>query len=62
MMGTTAAEMALVSAAEFWMGSTPADVERVIEECRRGGNDEARCKDWFERESPVAAWSSMAST
>ena len=47
------AEMVLVPAGEFWMGSTEAEVERAIEECRTSGvTEEANCKIWVRRELP----------
>jgi formylglycine-generating enzyme required for sulfatase activity len=45
-------EMVLIPAGEFWMGSPPEEISRVIDECRKQGRDEAICKLWFEREGP----------
>jgi len=50
--GDDGAEMVLVPAGEFWMGSTREEVDRVIEECKKAGQPEASCKDWNERELP----------
>jgi len=50
--GDDGAEMLLVPAGEFWMGSTPAEIERVKDECKKVGNSEDNCKQWFEREGP----------
>jgi formylglycine-generating enzyme required for sulfatase activity len=50
--GDDGAEMVLVPAGEFWMGSTRAEVDRAIEECKKAGLAEGTCKDWMERELP----------
>src|SRR5207249_4244997 len=46
------AEMVLIPAGEFWMGSAPAEMERAREECKKAGVPEASCKSWMEREAP----------
>ena len=49
--GEDGGDMVLVPAGEFLMGSTEAEVNRLIEDCKNGGT-EAQCKRWFERELP----------
>jgi formylglycine-generating enzyme required for sulfatase activity len=46
------AEMVLVPAGEFWMGSDAAEVERFKQECRKAGVSEESCRRWGEREAP----------
>jgi formylglycine-generating enzyme required for sulfatase activity len=47
------AEMVLIPAGEFWMGSTPAEVERAKDECKKLGIAEATpCETFHERERP----------
>jgi formylglycine-generating enzyme required for sulfatase activity len=46
------AEMVLVPAGEFWMGSDQAEVDRFVEACKRAGQSESSCKQWGEREGP----------
>jgi formylglycine-generating enzyme required for sulfatase activity len=48
--GEDGAAMVLVSAGGFWMGSDPAEVEVVKEECQRRGGSADFCKERFERE------------
>jgi formylglycine-generating enzyme required for sulfatase activity len=50
--GEDGAEMVLVPAGEFWMGSEPAETARAAEVCRKGGSTEAQCTQWLEREVP----------
>ncbi len=50
--GEDGAEMVLVPAGEFWMGTSPEDVARLVEECRRFGDDEGACRRWIEPEAP----------
>lgn len=50
--GDDGAEMVLVPAGEFWMGSNPAEVEKAKEDCKKQGVAEASCKGWIEREQP----------
>jgi formylglycine-generating enzyme required for sulfatase activity len=52
--GDDGAEMVLVPAGEFRMGSTREEVDRTIAECRKHSSNpsEAQCRDWFERELP----------
>jgi formylglycine-generating enzyme required for sulfatase activity/uncharacterized caspase-like protein len=52
--GDDGAEMVLVPAGEFRMGSTREEVDRTIAECRKHSSNptEAQCKDWYERELP----------
>jgi hypothetical protein len=52
--GDDGAEMVLVPAGEFTMGSTRAEVDRVIGECRKHWRrpTEAQCKDEYEPELP----------
>jgi formylglycine-generating enzyme required for sulfatase activity len=50
--GDDGADMVLVPAGEFWMGSTRAEVDRATEECKKAGVAEGTCKDWTERELP----------
>jgi formylglycine-generating enzyme required for sulfatase activity len=50
--GEDGAEMALVPAGEFWMGSSPAEFERAVLECRSAGNPDADCRRLFEDEMP----------
>ena len=42
--GADGAEMVLVPAGEFWMGSTRGEVDRAIDECKRLGIKEDLCK------------------
>ncbi len=46
------AEMVLVPAGEFWMGSDATEVERFKEARKKGGTAESTCKQWGEREAP----------
>lgn len=46
------AEMALVPAGEFWMGSMQPEVNQAIEDCKKERLSEAFCRRWFERELP----------
>jgi formylglycine-generating enzyme required for sulfatase activity len=48
--GDDAAEMVLVPAGQFWMGSSPAEVEQAKDECKRSGTSEDRCKDLYDPE------------
>ncbi len=50
--GEDGAEMALVPASTFVMGSSPAEAEQVRQECLRGGAQPGSCKEWSERASP----------
>jgi formylglycine-generating enzyme required for sulfatase activity len=50
--GDDGAEMALVPAGEFLMGSDQAEVGRFVEECKKAGQTESNCKDWGAREQP----------
>jgi len=50
--GKDGAPMVLIPAGSFWMGSTPEEVARVIEECVQDGLKEDQCKDWFKSETP----------
>jgi len=50
--GEDGAEMVLIPAGEFSMGSTREEVDRVIVECKGAGAPEPRCKEWHERELP----------
>jgi formylglycine-generating enzyme required for sulfatase activity len=43
------AQMVLVPAGEFWMGSDVAEVERFKQECRRASVNEERCRSWGKR-------------
>ena len=45
-------EMVLVSAGEFWMGTSAEESGRLIEACRRAGHDERECRDRYAHESP----------
>lgn len=44
------ADMVLVPAGEFLMGSTQAEFDREVVDCVKGGLAESRCKEWFDRE------------
>jgi formylglycine-generating enzyme required for sulfatase activity len=46
------AEMVLVPAGEFWMGSDTAEVERFTQECRKAGQSDDNCRKWGAREAP----------
>ena len=46
------AEMALVPAGAFWMGSDRAEVDRFVEVCKKAGQQEAHCKVWSVEEFP----------
>jgi formylglycine-generating enzyme required for sulfatase activity len=46
------AEMVLVPAGEFWMGSDAAEVERFKLECQKSGGSEEGCRKWGNREAP----------
>jgi formylglycine-generating enzyme required for sulfatase activity len=46
------ADMVLVPAGEFWMGSTAAQVEDFRAGCPKGGGDERVCKTWGAGEMP----------
>jgi formylglycine-generating enzyme required for sulfatase activity len=50
--GEDGAEMVLVPAGEFWMGSTPEQVAQAIDDCTKRGVAEARCREWYELELP----------
>jgi formylglycine-generating enzyme required for sulfatase activity/uncharacterized caspase-like protein len=50
--GEDGAEMVLVPAGEFWMGSDQAEVDRFVEDCKKAGVQEAWCKEWGQREVP----------
>jgi formylglycine-generating enzyme required for sulfatase activity len=50
--GVDDAEMVLVPAGAFRMGSDPAEVERVRQECRRLPGMNEACNRYFEREGP----------
>ena len=50
--GKDGAEMVLVPAGDFWMGSTREEADRVIAECKGAGAGESQCKEWYERELP----------
>ena len=44
------AEMDLVSAGEFWMGSTAEEVEQAVAQCTRESVPESRCRQIHQRE------------
>jgi formylglycine-generating enzyme required for sulfatase activity len=46
------AEMVLVPAGEFWMGSSQAEVDEFRAGCRRSGVEESFCKTWGASEMP----------
>ena len=48
-------EMVYVPAGEFLMGSTEAQLTDEIATCVAEGNEEAKCKGWFQREMPQHA-------
>ncbi|MBM4121155.1 MAG: formylglycine-generating enzyme family protein [Nitrospira sp.] len=51
--GKDGAAMVLIPAGEFWMGSTPDQMERTVKECQAiFGSDEATCQEWYQNESP----------
>jgi hypothetical protein len=50
--GDDGAEMVLVPAGEFWMGSAPGEIGRAKDECKKAGVAEATCKSLFDREGP----------
>ncbi|TAJ28041.1 MAG: formylglycine-generating enzyme family protein [Nitrospirae bacterium] len=53
MTGKDGAPMVLIPSGEFWMGSTPDQVDRVVKECEvTTGNDAATCQGWFQNEMP----------
>jgi formylglycine-generating enzyme required for sulfatase activity len=53
MTGKDGAAMVLIPAGEFWMGSTPDQMERTVKECQAiFGSDEATCQEWYQNESP----------
>ena len=44
------AEMVLVPAGEFWMGSTAEEVAQAVAQCKRGGTPELRCNQIHQRD------------
>jgi len=46
------AEMRLVPAGEFGMGSTPEEVSWLVDECKKTGTPEKQCKEFVARETP----------
>jgi len=48
--GEDGAEMVLVPAGEFWMGSEQAEVDLFFPACKRRGNSDEACKQWGEPE------------
>jgi len=46
------AEMVLVPAGEFWMGSTPEETDWFVDECKKTGTSEKQCKEFVGRETP----------
>jgi formylglycine-generating enzyme required for sulfatase activity len=50
--GDDGAEMVLVPAGAFTMGSDPAEVDRFVEGCKKAGVAEQTCKQWGNRETP----------
>jgi formylglycine-generating enzyme len=52
--GEDGADMVLVPAGAFWMGSAPEDIQARIEECERTVKPEnrAKCREWFGDEAP----------
>ncbi|MBM4443661.1 MAG: caspase family protein, partial [Candidatus Rokubacteria bacterium] len=50
--GDDGAEMVLVPAGEFWMGSDQAEIDRYIEGCKKAGVPESSCKPGGAREAP----------
>jgi formylglycine-generating enzyme required for sulfatase activity/uncharacterized caspase-like protein len=50
--GADGADMVLVPAGEFWMGSTPQEIDRAKDECRKVIRVEASCRTWMDREAP----------
>ncbi|MBI4489943.1 MAG: SUMF1/EgtB/PvdO family nonheme iron enzyme, partial [Deltaproteobacteria bacterium] len=53
--GRDGAEMVLVPAGEFWMGSSGAEVERVVEECEKRikiTKEAVDCRDFYRGEQP----------
>ena len=46
------AEMVLVPAGEFWMGTTKDDAFELVQACTRAGRDELTCRAALEREQP----------
>ena len=46
------ADMVLVPAGEFWMGSDQAEVDRFVDGCKKAGLAEDTCKGWGGRETP----------
>jgi serine/threonine-protein kinase len=52
--GTDGAEMVVVAAGPFAMGSSPEDVARGIAECRKRAkpDHESKCEAWFRAEGP----------
>jgi formylglycine-generating enzyme required for sulfatase activity len=54
MRGADGAEMVLIPAGSFAMGSSPADIARGVDECRTRAKaeHEPKCEGWFRSEGP----------
>jgi formylglycine-generating enzyme required for sulfatase activity len=52
--GADGAEMVLIPAGAFAMGSAPSDIARAVDECRKRAKpeNEAKCEGWFRSEGP----------
>jgi len=50
--GQDGGSMMLIREGEFWMGSSPSDVDRVVEECVQNGTKRETCQGWFQSEQP----------
>src|SRR5262249_7000741 len=50
--GDDGAEMVLVSAGEFWMGSNQTQIDGFVDGCNKAGLGEATCREWGGRELP----------
>jgi formylglycine-generating enzyme required for sulfatase activity len=46
------ATMVPIPAGEFWMGSSQAEIDRLVEECRKEGRQEKNCRELYSDQQP----------